>query len=531
MINFAVKYPDVNATSIVNESPATLGVGAASNPWMKGFGISVPAALIAVPARVLPAPGIFYAGNKPGNVKEASWNMANIKVCQGGVLDAWLPIFLRIGNAGPPFDNTVGHEKIQILAASLAKVGIDVRRQGEVALKNLPPLEHEQFDRALRDIFEEFVKRQFKYVFFFLPYRSDTAYKRIKYFADVVYGVQCTCMLSANLANKTGFQLEQYFANVGLKVNVKLGGRNQGMSPANMGIIGQDKTMAVGIDVTHPSPGSADKAPSVASMVANIDRHCSQYLAALRVQPKRKDEMVADLDEMLQSRLKLWLSKGGHRDYPENILVFRDGVSEGQYHLVLQLELPLLREACEKLYKPRKQAMPRFFVAICGKRHHTRFYPTKIENADLGSNCRPGTVVDRGVTEAVSWEFFLQAHKCLQGTARSAHFFIILDEVFSNKGVVASLKKPNYSIADIVEEMCHNMAYLYPRATKAVSLCPPAKLADMACERARHYLQGYYDPDPSQTASQASGATQNALTDQTNLIKVHDNLKDTMFYV
>jgi hypothetical protein len=33
---------------------------------------------------------------------------------------------------------------------------------------------------------------------------------------------------------------------------------------------------------------------------------------------------------MITSRLKLWRTKGNHREYPEHIPVFRDGVSEGQ---------------------------------------------------------------------------------------------------------------------------------------------------------------------------------------------------------
>ncbi|KAI0864530.1 hypothetical protein F4860DRAFT_464511 [Xylaria cubensis] len=35
---------------------------------------------------------------------------------------------------------------------------------------------------------------------------------------------------------------------------------------------------------------------------------------------------------------------------PENIIIFRDGVSEGQYEQVLEKELPLIRKACERVY-------------------------------------------------------------------------------------------------------------------------------------------------------------------------------------
>ena len=73
---------------------------------------------------------------------------------------------------------------------------------------------------------------------------------------------------------------------------------------------------------------------------------------------------------MLESRLKLWLSLGKNREYPENILVFRDDVSEGQYRLVLQNDLPLRKKVCERLYpaQAQKQGLP----------HHTRFYPSAL---------------------------------------------------------------------------------------------------------------------------------------------------------
>ena len=533
MLNFAARPPHVNAKEIVQSSPAVLGVGQTPNPYLGGFNVTISAQLLAVPARVLPAPAISYAQNRPGKVSEGGWNMINLRVTKGGNLESWIPIFLSMGNERPQVPPDVVPGKIQELQRSLAKLGLNVRPPGQFQLERLPPVGHDDFDSELREnVFEKYAKN-FKHIFLIIPSRSEPAYKRIKYYADVVYGVHCNIICSNHL-KKDGFQFEQYVANVGLKVNLKYGGRNQTMDAQRMGLLGNDKTMVVGIDVTHPSPGSTDKAPSVAAMVANIDRYCAQYPAVLRVQAKRRDEMVADLDEMLQTRLKLWKSMGKHGEYPENILVFRDGVSEGQYDLVLRHELPLLRKACQTLYpaQTQKQGLPRFFIAICGKRHNTRFYPTDLSKADQKtSNNMPGTVVDRGVTEPRNWDFFLQAHKALQGTARPAHFYMIHDEVFTNKSVVSKLNKPGYSTQDIVEEMCHHMAYLYPRATKAVSLCPPAKLADMACDRARSYLKAYYEPDASQTASQASGATSNPLNDQRNLINIHERLRDTMFYI
>lgn len=315
-------------------------------------------------------------------------------------------------------------------------------------------------------------------------------------------------------------------ANVALKFNLKLGGVNQKIDDAKLGIISEGKTMVIGIDVTHPSPGSAENAPSVAGMVGSIDRHLGQWPAELHVQSKARKESVDSLTTMLKTRLHLWRTKGGNKQFPENILIYRDGVSEGQYDIVLKEELPLLRKACEEVYPAPdlKEGLPHMTIVVVGKRHHTRFFPTdggsdrKI--TDATGNPINGTVVDRHVTEARNWDFFLQAHNALQGTARPAHYFTVLDEIFTPRRLPPGFQNH----ADVLEDLTHNMCYLFGRATKAVSICPPAYYADLVCERARCYLSGLYE-----LSSVASESGRDDATDDD--VRVHPKLKDTMFYI
>lgn len=68
--------------------------------------------------------------------------------------------------------------------------------------------------------------------------------------------------------------------------------------------------------------------------------------------------------------------------------------------------------------------MPKITIIIVGKRHHTRFYPTNANDADMKNQGNPknGTCVDRGVTGEKIFDFFLQAHAALQGTVSIAFF-------------------------------------------------------------------------------------------------------------
>lgn len=360
------------------------------------------------------------------------------------------------------------------------------------------------------------------FLFVVLPFENKQIYDCVKTVADTDVGISTVCVTVQILMRGAGEG--QVFGNLSMKVNLKTGGTNQLLDPAKLGIVSEGKTMVVGIDVTHPSPGSAESAPSVAAIVASIDKTLAQWPSEFTIQESGK-EMVTGMEPMFISRLRMW-EKHVPR-LPENIILYRDGVSEGQYEQVLAQELPSMRNACRQVYpaEATKLGFPRFTIIICGKRHNVRFYPTQEAEADRSSNCFPGTVVDRGVTEVRNWDFFLQPHACLQGTARTCHYFVILDEIFTKQPL-----KGHKNAADALEDLTHNMCHLFGRATKAVSLCPPAFYADLLCTRTRSYLSDQFDPtDSSTTQSTASGATGRPAA--TFNLRIPDNIKDTMYYI
>lgn len=326
-------------------------------------------------------------------------------------------------------------------------------------------------------------------------------YNKIKYLCDVKYGIINICA-QATTSKFLNSRPDQYFANIALKFNLKLGGVNHTIKDptSSLGIIAKGKTMVVGIDVTHPSPGSTDSAPSVAAMVASVNADMGQWPATLSIQHPTV-EMVDGLKEMLKTHLNIWL-KNNNRVLPENILVYRDGVSESQYQGVLTKELPELRKACDDLYG--KKRSPNITIVVVGKRHHSRFYTADAKRNLGGGNPQNGTVVDRAVTLAHNWDFFLQSHHAIKGTARPAHYFVIYDQIFKNTTALGS------NAADTLEKLTHNMCYLFGRATKAVSICPAVYYADLVCERARCYLPDQFAP----VSGGSSGGSDNGSSPQ-----------------
>jgi len=236
--------------------------------------------------------------------------------------------------------------------------------------------------------------------------------------------------------------------------------------------------------------------------------------------------MVQNLTAMLTERILAY--EKANKRLPERMIVYRDGVSEGQYDLVLEKELPSIQSAFKKFKEGKWR--PSLSIIICGKRHHARAYPGDQANATRNGNTPAGTVWDKGVTDVFNHDFYLQAHNGLQGHARPTHYIVIYDE--------------NRLDADTIQGLTHKLSYLYARATKGVSLVPPAYYADIACERARLYLNNLLslgdDKSSSKGPSGKGKGKRSVEEERENIYQeaekawgngIHRDLQETMFYI
>lgn len=115
------------------------------------------------------------------------------------------------------------------------------------------------------------------------------------------------------------------------------------------------------------------------------------------------------------------------------------------------------------------------------------------------------------------------SHGGLLGTSRPCHYQVLLDE--------------NKMSPDVVQQLTYNLAHIYPRSTRSVSIVSPAYFAHHVATRARAHIGTEVDDDESVIFSELSSGREAAIKDQKlqsareKLRNVHTNLENTMYFM
>lgn len=315
-------------------------------------------------------------------------------------------------------------------------------------------------------------KQEPQILLFVLPDKNSATYERLKKNLDCRYGIVSQMMQAAHVRKAN----PQYCSNVCMKLNAKLGGTTCKSTPTAASKIPNTffkvPTLIVGADVSHPSPGSPQA--SMAALTVSMDADACRYAAAVQTNGYRVEMITkANIRTMFIPLVKAWILKVGNNKGPQHIYYFRDGVSEGQYAHVLQQEVQDMKDCIKEQWTEKAIKDLKFTVVVCSKRHHVRLLPRDHDNiaGDKNGNPHPGTLVERDVTHPFEYDFYLNSHSAIQGTARPVHYQVIMDDA-------------NVS-ANLLQNMINSHCYQYMRSTTPVSLYPAVYYAHLASNRAR----------------------------------------------
>lgn len=477
------------------------------DPYVKEFGIQVIDEMTEVRGRVLPPPKIQYGGDvrfenrMQATPNQGVWDMRGKQFHAGISIEVWaIACFAH--------QRMCSDQHLRQFIKQLQRISEDAG----MPIKGTPVFckyaqGSDQVEPLFRHLCHEYKALQLIVVV--LPGKTPV-YAEVKRVGDTLLGIATQCVQMKNVTRTS----PQTLSNLCLKINVKLGGVNNILVPSIRPAVFNEPVIFFGADVTHPPAGDMRK-PSIAAVVGSMDAHPSRYCATVRVQQHRQ-EIIHDLSTMVRD-LMIEFYRATHFK-PVRIILYRDGVSEGQFQQVLSYELRAIREACTKL---EVGYQPGITFIVVQKRHHTRlFCRSKEDKIGKSGNIPAGTTVDMGICHPTEFDFYLCSHAGIQGTSRPSHYHVLWDD--------------NSFTADDLQILTYQLCHTYVRCTRSVSIPAPAYYAHLVAFRARYHLVDKdYDSGEGSSHQGFPGPSHDAASQLQAMAKaviVHPNTGRNMYF-
>jgi len=222
---------------------------------------------------------------------------------------------------------------------------------------------------------------------------------------------------------------------------LKLGGLNfklkfTGKLPNKREPLPYDR-LVVGLDVSHPPALSARRGDadvrsnelSVVGLCTNAGKSELDFTGTYWYQEACKEMVEGDFDHRLADQVRQFMISRGKA--PQSVVVFRDGVSEGQYMQVIEKEEPRIRNALFLACHENVNYKPHLTIVVVQKRSNYRVMPSRIppnKRSATDLNLPSGTVIDDAVVNPTCTEFIMTPHNSSKGTTNPIRFTVVVDD-------------------------------------------------------------------------------------------------------
>ncbi|OSX76696.1 hypothetical protein BU14_0178s0012 [Porphyra umbilicalis] len=439
-----------------------------TDEYLKEFGLTVEPAMLHVSGRALSPPTLIYNHALTVQPANGRWNMKDKMYYQAGpILHYWGVLILQDSRGRmPPGGGRVKQDFMRFLTTLES-----VSRKTGLAISNMNPMilvrSKSDVAQAMREIKEtvdgdarEHGQPGCQLILIVKPTNETSDYREIKFQSDSVHGCPSQCMLSKHMERVN----IMYCANLGLKINSKLGGGNVTLTQPSLDRLKARKTlMIMGLDLSLESKAIARTTDAVAAVVGTLNHQYTEYASAYRFQ-LAKEEHIMDLTKLAQDVFTSFFERW--QKLPEALLVYRDGVADSQMKHVLDVERDALVEAYQNV---QPGSTPEITMVVTQKRHRTRFMPVNQSQGDKAGNCKPGLCVDGDITQPHQFEFYLQSHTALQGTSRPVRHVVLVNELGLS--------------SDELQEITNSLCYVNARCTLSTSMVAPTAYSALVAER------------------------------------------------
>ncbi|CAK7313956.1 Piwi-like protein 1 [Vulpes lagopus] len=279
-----------------------------------------------------------------------------------------------------------------------------------IAMREAKMLEVSDTVQSYTTVLENHVSSKTQMVLCVLSSEKKDLYDGIKQYLCVNCPTPSQCVVARTLDKPQ--TLMTIATKIAQQMNCKMGGALWKVET------GLQNAMFIGIDCFHDI---VNRRKSIAGFVASINQELTQWFSQCIFQESGQ-ELVNGLKTCLEAALKLWCK---HNQFlPQAIIVYRDGVGDGQLQALMDHEVPQIESSLRSVY-PKDSGVKLTFIVV-KKRINTRFF---VESQGRLQNPLPGTVIDVEVTKRQWYDFFIVSQSVKDGTVTPTHYNVIHDTV------------------------------------------------------------------------------------------------------
>lgn len=223
-----------------------------------------------------------------------------------------------------------------------------------------------------------------KMIMIVVPTNAADRYAAIKRLTCVNNAIPTQVIVAKTLTPKKGGVMS-IATKVIIQVNCKLGGAPWMIKFPIKGL------MSIGFDVNHDSH---DRSKSYGAFIASMDIKSEVKFYSGVTAHKDGTEMSNNITVHMHAALREF--KEVHGALPERIIMYRDGVGDGQIEYVHSQEVRKLEEKLNFVYEQfGNGSTPKFTVIVVNKRLNTRIF---LNQGSKVANPVSGTIVDNTIT-------------------------------------------------------------------------------------------------------------------------------------
>jgi len=406
---------------------------------LDGWGLALEDDIMSLPGRTLPIENIIFGRGYKGTAgPTAEWSRdaTNKTVLKAQNISDWIVLFTKR-------DAQKGADFVDQMKKICPSIGIQIKDP------RVCPLNDDRTETYIKEIKANLRPGETQLVVTIMPTQRDDRYNAVKKLCYVEQPVASQVINAKTLDPK---KLRSVVQKVALQINCKLGGELWSVD------VPLKKFMVVGIDSYHEKN---KRGSSVAGFVATFNATLTRYYSQTCSGSHAGQEIVDKLSMCFIGALKKYHEM--NHELPDKILVYRDGVGDGQMETVKTYEVQQFFNAFKTFQADYK---PKLAVVIVQKRINTKLF---MQSKGSLENPPPGSVMDHTVTKRDYYDFLLISQHVRQGTVTPTHYVCVHDD----------MELPANHMQRLAYKMTH-MYYNWPGTVRVPAPCQYAhKLAYM----------------------------------------------------